>query len=258
MPSVLAVIEQGTSQEVPVMTSELTIDYEALHQTAMRSLVRSVLTQISKTGLPGEHHFYIAFNTSAPGTIVSKRLKEKYPDEMTIVLQHRFWELIVLDDRFEVKLTFDGIPERLIVPYTAIKVFFDPSVPYGLQFEDPDAADAGRTPQDKALRRAQDGSGERTGRTLTKSLAEKADKKKPARKSRPERVTDQPNKIEQDVHAGDDVVTTAQPGTSDLRDAKALTFTIVARADKASESATDADAATTAAKVVSLDAFRKK
>jgi hypothetical protein len=68
---------------------------------------------------------------------MSKRLREKYPREMTIVLQHRFWELNVTDDRFEVKLTFDGIPERLVVPFAAIKVFFDPSVRYGLQFEDP-------------------------------------------------------------------------------------------------------------------------
>jgi uncharacterized protein len=252
------VIEQGTSKEAPVMSSELTIDYEALHQTAMRSLVRSVLIQISKTGLPGEHHFYIAFNTSAPGAIVSKRLKEKYPDEMTIVLQHRFWELIVLDDRFEVKLTFDGIPERLIVPYTAIKVFFDPSVPYGLQFEDPDAADVGRSPQERALRRAQDGTGERTGRSLTKSLADKGDKKKPPRKPRSDRVTDQQNKIEQDVHAGDDVVTTAQPNASEQKDAKALPFTIVARADKPTDVTTEPDATSAASKVVSLDAFRKK
>ena len=96
---------------------------------------------VAKTGLPGEHHFYIAFNTEAPGVVVSKRLKQKYPEEMTVVLQHRFWDLTVTEDRFEVKLTFDGIPERLSVPFTAVKVFFDPSVPYGLQFEDPDATE---------------------------------------------------------------------------------------------------------------------
>ena len=70
--------------------------------------------------------------------MLSKRLKEKYPEEMTVVLQHRFWDLIVTEERFEVKLTFDGIPERLVVPFAAIKVFFDPSVPYGLQFEEAD------------------------------------------------------------------------------------------------------------------------
>jgi hypothetical protein len=100
--------------------------------------VRTVLIQTAKTGLPGEHHFYISFDTTATGVVLSKRLKGKYPQEMTVVLQHRFWDLIVQDDRFEVKLTFDGIPERLVVPFAAIRVFFDPSVRYGLQFEDAD------------------------------------------------------------------------------------------------------------------------
>jgi uncharacterized protein len=241
------------------MTSEQTIDYEALHQTAMRSLVRSVLVQISKSGLPGDHHFYIAFNTSATGAIVSKRLKEKYPDEMTIVLQHRFWELIVLDDRFEVKLTFDGIPERLIVPYTAIKVFFDPSVPYGLQFEDPDAIENGRKPQDRSINRAHDGNGERVGRTLTKTLAEKGDKRKPVRKPKTDKASDSFDKIEQDVHAGDDVVTTAAGEKTRAKDSKPLPFSVVSSTDKAPDTTPDvSDMSNAPAKVVSLDAFRKK
>lgn len=119
-------------------TNERTIDYEALAQDAMRGVVRTVLVRAAKTGLPGDHHFYISFDTQAPGVSLSKRLKEKYPEEMTIVLQHRFWDLLVGEERFEVKLTFDGIPERLVVPFAAIKVFFDPSVRYGLQFEGPD------------------------------------------------------------------------------------------------------------------------
>jgi uncharacterized protein len=120
--------------------ADRTIDYEALAQDAMRGLVRTVLTKAAKLGLPGEHHFYISFDTLAPGAFISKRLREKYPDEMTIVLQHRFWDLAVTDERFEVKLTFDGIPERLVVPFNAIKVFFDPSVRFSLQFEGPEAA----------------------------------------------------------------------------------------------------------------------
>ena len=119
------------------MPAEPTIDYEALAQDAMRGIVRSVLTQAAKSGLPGDHHFYISFDTGASGVVLSKRLKEKYPNEMTIVLQHRFWDLAVSDEGFEVKLTFDGIPERLVVPFSAVRVFFDPSVRYGLQFEDP-------------------------------------------------------------------------------------------------------------------------
>ncbi len=114
------------------------IDYESLAQDAMRGVVRAVLARTAKGGLPGDHHFYISFDTQAPGVGLSKRLREKYPEEMTIVLQHRFWDLAVNEDRFEVKLTFDGIPERLVVPFAALKVFFDPSVRYGLQFEAPD------------------------------------------------------------------------------------------------------------------------
>jgi hypothetical protein len=125
------------------MTGERLIDYEALAQDALRGIVRTVLGRVAKAGLPGQHHFYIAFNTSAPGVGISSRLKGKYPDEMTIVLQHRFWDLIVGEERFEVKLTFDGIPETLVVPFEAIRVFFDPSVPYGLQFEGSDLAPHG-------------------------------------------------------------------------------------------------------------------
>ena len=118
------------------MTAERHIDYEALAQGAMRGIVRTVLGRVAKSGLPGEHHFYIAFRTDAAGVSISKRLKEKYPEEMTVVLQHVFWDLAVSEERFEVKLTFDSIPERLVVPFAAVKVFFDPSVPYGLQFEE--------------------------------------------------------------------------------------------------------------------------
>jgi uncharacterized protein len=124
------------------MAADQEIDYEALVQGAMRGIVRTLLMRVGKSGLPGEHHFYIAFNTSFPGVSMSPRLKARYPEEMTVVLQHRFWDLTVTDERFEVKLTFDGVPERLVVPFASIKVFFDPSVPYGLQFEESDAAGA--------------------------------------------------------------------------------------------------------------------
>ena len=117
------------------MTAGSSIDYDTLTQTALRGVVCMVLNQvIAKGGLPGEHHFYIAFNTQAPDVVLSRRLKEKYPDEMMIVLQHRFWDLAVTEEGFEVKLTFDGIPERLYVPFAALRVFFDPSVRFTLQF----------------------------------------------------------------------------------------------------------------------------
>jgi hypothetical protein len=170
------------------MTGERHIDYEALAQDALRKIVRSVLINVAKSGLPGEHHFYIAFNTVAAGVTISPRLKEKYPEEMTIVLQHRFWDLIVSDERFEVKLTFDGIPERLVVPFSAIKVFFDPSVPYALQFEGSDlAGDAGAGLDSDGMvdvaprlgvTRARKGDG------LATPMPARVDKKPKARKSR--------------------------------------------------------------------------
>ncbi|MBS0243701.1 MAG: hypothetical protein JSS20_16105 [Proteobacteria bacterium] len=135
------------------MTAGQTIDYDALALEALRGVVKACLAQVSRTGLVGDHHFYIAFNTQAPGVSLSKRLKEKYPVEMTIVLQHRFWDLAVDEDRFEVKLTFDGVPERLVVPFKAVKVFYDPSVPYVLQFEEVEGATQGEGVR-RGIRRA--------------------------------------------------------------------------------------------------------
>ena len=112
--------------------------YEIWVANALKSVLHQALIETAANGMTGDHHFYISFDTNAPGVSISKRLREKYPNEMTIVLQHRFWDLLVSDERFEVKLTFDGIPERVVVPFSAIKVFFDPSVRYGLQFEEPD------------------------------------------------------------------------------------------------------------------------
>lgn len=159
------------------MTGSQTIDYEALQQDALRGVVRAVLTRVAKSGLPGDHHFYISFDTSAPGVSVSKRLKEKYPKEMTIVLQHRFWDLIVTEERFEVKLSFDSIPERLVVPYAALKVFFDPSVRYGLQFEDVDGlisrqANASNADDDEPPSIAPRSVGKARPRTAKKSKAD--------------------------------------------------------------------------------------
>jgi len=111
------------------------IRYDLLAQDALRGVVRSVLADVSKNGLPGDHHFFIGFSTKAPGVRVSNRLRESYPDEMTIVIQHQFWELEVGDTSFSVSLSFNGVPERLTVPFAAIKGFLDPSVQFGLQFD---------------------------------------------------------------------------------------------------------------------------
>jgi len=112
------------------------IRYDLLTQQALRGVVRNVLADAAKKGLPGDHHFYISFDTRADGVRLSDRLRAQYPDEMTIILQHQFWDLKVGDDEFEVGLSFGGIAERLTVPYEAINGFFDPSVQFGLQFEE--------------------------------------------------------------------------------------------------------------------------
>jgi hypothetical protein len=117
------------------------IRYDLLTQQALRSMVRDLLADVAKKGLPGEHHFFITFDTLAEGVKLSQRMRAQYPREMTIVLQHQFWDLAVFEDRFEVGLSFNGIPERLAIPLTAIKGFFDPSVQFGLQFEDQVADD---------------------------------------------------------------------------------------------------------------------
>jgi hypothetical protein len=110
------------------------IRYDILAQNALRGVVRTVMADAAKKGLLGEHHFKISFDTTTPGVKLSPRLREQYPEEMTIVLQHQFWDLQVGDEAFEVGLSFSGIPERLRVPFDAITGFFDPSVEFGLQF----------------------------------------------------------------------------------------------------------------------------
>jgi len=112
------------------------IRYDLLTQQALRGVVRNVLSETAKKGLPGDHHFYISFDTRAEGVQLSDRLRAQYPDEMTIILQHQFWDLKVGEEEFEVGLSFGGVPERLAVPYEAINGFFDPSVQFGLQFEE--------------------------------------------------------------------------------------------------------------------------
>ncbi len=234
------------------MTGEHTIDYEALAQDAMRGVVRTILTKVAKTGLPGDHHFYISFDTLAPGSSISKRLKEKYPEEMTIVLQHRFWDLIVNEERFEVKLTFDGIPERLVVPFAAIKVFFDPSVRYGLQFESPDfGPDAlahpqnGQDEQPIGAGEMQDRSGTTPIRpTTTRSVSER--KPRAPRKSRTE-------KLASDTPTANDPAREPTP-----RQAEPKPERVSATKSDAPVPPAVHPANTGGAQVVSLDAFRKK
>jgi len=97
--------------------------------------VRTIMADAAKNGLPGDHHFYISFDTRAEGVEMSPRLRAQYPEEITIILQHQFWDLAVTEENFSVGMSFGGVPEKLTVPFDAIKGFFDPSVQFGLQFE---------------------------------------------------------------------------------------------------------------------------
>ena len=122
------------------------IRYDVLARDALRGVLRRVLTDAAEQGLPGDHHFFITFLSTAEGVKLSPRLLAQYPQEMTVILQHQFWDLVVTEDRFEVGLSFGGIPERLVVPFNSIKSFFDPSVQFGLQFEAADADAFTETP----------------------------------------------------------------------------------------------------------------
>jgi len=120
------------------------IPYDEIVQEALRAVVGRVLGQIQMGGseLPGAHHFYITFKTGAPGVDIPTHLKERFPDEMTIVLQNKFWDLNVTDEGFSVGLSFNQMPSKLVVPFSAITAFVDPAVDFGLQFQAVDADDA--------------------------------------------------------------------------------------------------------------------
>lgn len=228
------------------MTGEPTIDYEALALEAMRGVVRTVLSRIVKSGLPGDHHFYISYSTEAPGIVLSKRLREKYPREMTIVLQHRFWDLSVTEDRFEVKLTFDGIPERLVVPFSAIKVFFDPSVRYGLQFEE---QELGPETGEHATPMAGNTAG---ARSIGARVAPPR-KPRPAKKQRTDRDV-----IE--AVTGSTPLPSSVPPIPVAKPASAAPAGASAKEASASAQAKSEDAApaNSGAQILSLDQFRKK
>lgn len=111
------------------------IRYDILAQEALRGVMRKVLAEVARTGLPGNHHFFITFLTGAPGVRISTRLRERYPEQMTIVLQFQYWDLKVTDTGFEVGLSFSDIPERLEIPFSAVRGFYDPSVNFELEFD---------------------------------------------------------------------------------------------------------------------------
>ena len=116
--------------------------YDKMVETALRGVAREALARAARDGLPGDHHFYVSFRTAAPGVVLPPQLLAKFPEEMTIVLQHQFWGLEVGDEAFSVSLSFGGRLEQLTIPFAAIAAFSDPSVKFGLQFEMPAALPA--------------------------------------------------------------------------------------------------------------------
>jgi len=117
--------------------------YDAMVEQALRGVVRRALSYAAERGLPGDHHFYVSFRTNDPGVDIPSQLRARYPNEMTIVLQHQFWGLDVGEEAFGVTLSFSDVPERLTVPFSAISAFADPSVRFGLQFDSSQAEDSG-------------------------------------------------------------------------------------------------------------------
>ena len=127
------------------------IPYDEIVQDTLRGVIGRVLNSVAESGgLPGEHHFYITFKTTAPGVDIPQRLRERFPDEMTIVLQNRFWDLTVDDERFSVGLSFGQVPSKLVVPYRAITGFHDPAVNFELRFQATEDAEDGPAGHDAA------------------------------------------------------------------------------------------------------------
>ncbi len=134
------------------------IGYQALTQAALKSVVRTALETVAKAeSLPGEHHFYVTFRTRTQGVQMADYLKDRFPDEMTIVIQHQYWDFEVFDDRFEIILKFSGVPQHLRIPFAAVTRFFDPSVNFGLQFDTDEATAFSEQPKTAPVLRAATG-----------------------------------------------------------------------------------------------------
>ena len=193
------------------MANKDLIRYDLLVQDALKGVVRRVLIDAGKDGLPGEHHFYISFRTDFPGVRISNRLREKYPQEMTIVMQHQFWDLIITDHTFEVGLSFSGVPERLLIPFEALTGFFDPSVQFGLKFNSQDGEDdEEQAPEIPADRAASDPVALKPARK-SQGADKKADQKKPSRATpEPAPTSEKPEEGKEPAVKGSETVAGAQ------------------------------------------------
>lgn len=219
------------------------IRYDVMVQEALIGVVRKVLIEASRVGLPGEHHFYITFRSHAPGVRLSTRLREKYPEEMTIVLQHQFWDLNVTEQLLEVGLSFGGIAEKLVVPFEALTGFYDPSVQFGLKFT-PDEAQADN-----------DLGGEPAAETVKDKLDAIATLEKPGkgRKTKARASETEPGKIEALPSAlgklREDKLSDSKLGVSSPAEEQAAGTSEPKNSEPKPEGG---------AQVVSLEAFRKK
>jgi hypothetical protein len=133
--------------------AESWLRYDRMVEQALRGVVRKALSEAGQRGLPGDHHFYITFHTDRPDVGIADWLHQQYPQEMTIILQHQFWDLVVEEDRFAITLSFGGRHERLTIPFSALTAFADPSVKFGLQFEANEDELQTQTPAIKATKR---------------------------------------------------------------------------------------------------------
>ena len=134
--------------------AESWLRYDRMVEQALRGVVRKALSEAGQRGLPGDHHFYITFHTDRPGVGIADWLHQQYPQEMTIILQHQFWDLVVEEERFAITLSFGGRHERLTIPFSALTAFADPSVKFGLQFEANEDELQVKTPAVKATKQS--------------------------------------------------------------------------------------------------------
>jgi uncharacterized protein len=230
------------------MTKDL-IRYDLLVQDALKNVVRKVLGDAIRDGLPGDHHFYISFKTEFPGVRLSTRMREKYPQDMTIVLQHQFWDLSVTEHAIEVGLSFSGVPERLLIPFDALTGFFDPSVQFGLKFEiqEPPAQTKARTGGQVEAFRSMNDAGDESSRDN-------------ARARGPRGAASEPDETQPKVTPA---AASAPAAPAKVGSGKAPTKSKKGKSEDAPETsaadeAIDAAPVSTSADVVSLDSFRKK
>ncbi len=224
-------------------------NYDQLMLESHRGLIRKVLLQVEETGLPGEHHFFIIFRTTHPGARISDRLRAQYPQEMTIVLQHQYSNLKIHKDRFEIQLSFNRIPELLVVPFASISGFVDPSVPFGLQL----AGDPGAGLENSIG-------------MLVPGLPQTSNEPQPLSDilSIEKTISDQPSA---DGEPGDDIefwdgdetsVPSVFESKSALHDVNSDENEDVTDLDTMDETPDDDDEEAPTANIVQLDAFRKK